>query len=116
MDHVSFGLKWKDFSKHLDCTFQTNLTEGYFSDVTLVCDDQTKIPAHKMILSACSPVLKTLLRTSPDSHTSIHLCGVNQQELLTVLTFMYYGEVNIDQMYIEKCMELARVFEMKELI
>ena len=32
-----------------------------YADVTLVSDDQKQFKAHKIVLSACSPVLKTML-------------------------------------------------------
>ena len=85
-------------------------------DVTLVSDEQIAFQAHKVVLSACSPVLKTLLLNNPHAHPSIYLRGVKQQELNSILQFMYLGEANIDQDSINKFMENARDLEVKYLV
>ena len=86
MAEETFCLKWKTFPAHLAYSFKDIVTEGHFTDVTLVTDDQIQIPAHKIVLSACSPVLKSLLLNNPDSHPLVYLWGVKQQEY--ILQFM----------------------------
>ena len=54
-------IKWESFPNHLVGSFRDLLEEQHFADVTLVSDDQIQTKAHKVVLSACSPVLKTLL-------------------------------------------------------
>ena len=68
MNQETFCLKWKTYQAHLVCTFQDLLTDGQFTDVILVSDDQIQMPAHKIVLSACSPVLKNLLLNNPHSN------------------------------------------------
>ena len=52
MKHETFCLTWKTFTENLATTLQDFVTEGLFTDVTLVSDDQIQIPAHKIVLSA----------------------------------------------------------------
>ena len=115
MDQETFCLKWKTFPTHLACTFRDLATEGHFADVTLVSDDQIQIPAHKIVLSACSPVLKNLLLNNPHSHPLLYLRGVKQQELQSILQFMYLGEATIYQDRINEFMNIAKDLEVKEL-
>ena len=42
--------------------------EGKYSDVTLVSDDQTQFKAHKIVLSASSPVIKKFLMNFPSNN------------------------------------------------
>ena len=90
-----YDLKWKTFQNHLVGVFKDLGEEGHFSDVTLVSDDQIQTPAHKVVLSACSPVLKTLLVNNPHSHPLLYLRGIKQTELQAILKFMYLGLSNI---------------------
>ena len=115
MDQETYCLKWKTFSAHLATTFQDLATEGHFTDVTLVSDDQIQMPAHKIVLSACSPVLKSLLLNNPHSHPLLYLRGIKQQQLQYILQFMYFGEATIHQNRINEFMDVALDLEVKEL-
>ena len=48
-DQEQFCLNWKTFPDHVASTFRDLITEGHFTDVTLVSDDQIPIPAHKIV-------------------------------------------------------------------
>ena len=115
MNREDVLLFWKMFQPN----FSSILTEFYidstFTDVSLVCDDQDPIRAHKAVLSACSPILKNLLLENPDSHTLL-LTGVRGQELQTVLQFMYIGDTNIDRGIINKVLSLAKELGIKQFV
>ena len=85
MEQETFCLSAKSFQSLLQTTLKELLTENIFADVTLVSDDHIQIPAHKLVLSACSPILKNLLLNNPQSHSLIYLQGVKQQELRSIL-------------------------------
>ena len=110
-----YDLKWKTFNDHLVEVFRNLGEEGHFADVTLVSDDQIQTKAHKVVLSACSPVLKTLLVNNPHSHPLLYLRGVNQSELKSILKFMYYGETQIFEARINEFVNLAKDLEIKEI-
>ena len=90
-----YDLKWKTYSDHLVGVFKELGEEGHFADVTLVSDDQIQTKAHKVVLSACSPVLKTLMVNNPHSHPLLYLRGIKHFVLLALLKFMYNGEIEI---------------------
>ena len=91
MSQETFCLKWKTYDAHLTTAFRDLINENKFSDVTLVCDDQTQLPAHKIVLSACSPILGNILLNNPHPHPLLYLRGVRKQEMQSILQFMYLG-------------------------
>ena len=55
------NLGWENFSEHQLLFLKYLYQEGQYADVTLVSDDQTQFKAHKIVLSACSPVFKKIV-------------------------------------------------------
>jgi len=92
-----FCLKWNDFESNISFSFKELREEKDFFDVTLACEDDNQVMAHKVILSACSPFFRTILRRNSHQHPLIYLKGVKYRELLAVLNFMYQGEVSVAQ-------------------
>merc|ERR1712210_381623 len=88
--------RWNDFESNISVAFRELREEKDFFDVTLACDD-SQVQAHKVILSACSPFFRNILRRNPHQHPLLYLKGVKYKELLSVLNFMYQGEVNVAQ-------------------
>jgi len=56
-----FSLRWNNYQSHLVTAFESLLDEKDFIDVTLGVEGR-KLPAHKMLLSACSPYFRELLK------------------------------------------------------
>merc|ERR1719427_1437432 len=110
-----YDLKWKTFDDNLVEVFKNLGEEGHFADVTLVSDDQVQTPAHKVVLSACSPVLKTLLVNNPHSHPLLYLRGIKQTELQAIIKFMYFGETQIFENRITEFVSVAKDLEVKEI-
>ena len=95
-DEILF-LKWDKHDENVKQSFTEFQEKGYFSDVTLACEDK-EVKAHKLILSSCSPFFKRLLvkeHVASNVHPLIFLRGVEAEQLEAVLAFMYQGEVNI---------------------
>ena len=63
-----YTLNWSTFTDHLQLMFKDLYEEEKHSDVTLVCDDQTQFKAHKIVLSASSPVIKKFLMNFPSNN------------------------------------------------
>ena len=59
-----YNLKWHTITDHLQLMFKDLYKEGKHSDVTLVSDDQSLFKAHKIVLSACSPVFKKIIENN----------------------------------------------------
>ena len=55
-----YCLKWNDYNKNITTSY-SELRESFdFSDVTLMCDEDQQIEAHRIILSASSLEEQTL--------------------------------------------------------
>jgi hypothetical protein len=61
-DH-KYNLRWHDYHNSVLSTFRSLKEEEDFIDVTLSCEDQ-QYTAHKVVLSACSPYFRKLLKVS----------------------------------------------------
>ena len=68
-------LKWNDFQSLVQVSFGDLRTDTDFTDVTLACEDQS-IKAHKVVLSACSPFFKKLLKTHSHPQPLIYMKGM----------------------------------------
>ena len=111
MDDYSFT--WKTFSKHLNQTFQDLLDDKSLANVTLVCDDQRQIRAHKFVLSACSPVFRSVLTNSGESSPLVILRGINHEDMEAILRFMYQGETSVKKERMQDFMKAAEELEVK---
>ncbi|XP_064106483.1 longitudinals lacking protein, isoforms H/M/V-like isoform X13 [Macrobrachium nipponense] len=91
-----YSLRWNDYTVKIVTAFQSLRDEEDFVDVTVACDGHS-YSAHKMVLSACSPYFRALLRANPCQHPIVILKDVGHVELERLLEFMYNGEVSIAQ-------------------
>merc|ERR1712043_86438 len=89
--------------------------EGQYSDVTLVSDDQTQFEAHKIVLSACSPVFKKIIDNNPSQHPLIYLRGIQSYELESILQFMYLGEGRCNYERMGEFIKVAKELEVKDI-
>merc|ERR1712202_31950 len=97
MSSEMFNLTWNDFEHCASNSFKDLLSQSDFVDVTLVSEDEQEMKAHKVVLSACSPVLKNILVRNPHQHPLIYLTGVKSQELKSLINFMYLGQAEVGQ-------------------
>ena len=109
-----FCLKWNDFESNVSHAFQ-DLREGKdFLDVTLACEDN-QIEAHKVILSACSKFFHSILKKNPHQHPLVYLKGIRFEDLQSILSFMYMGEVNVAQENLNSFLIVAEELQIKGL-
>ena len=110
-----YTLNWHTFSEHLNLMFKDLYKEGRYSDVTLVSDDQTQFKAHKIVLSACSPVFKKIIDSNPSQHPLIYLRGIQGYEMESILQFMYLGEGKFYQERMGEFIKVAKDLEVKDI-
>merc|ERR1712106_1005656 len=109
-----FCLRWSDFEANISGAFRELREDKDFFDITLVCDEG-QIQAHKVILSACSPFFRTVLKRNKHQHPLVYLKGVRYTDLLSVLNFMYHGEVNVAQEELNSFLAVAEDLKVKGL-
>lgn len=110
-----FCLRWNDFESNVSSAFRDIREEKDFFDVTLACDDDSQIQAHKVIIAACSPFFRNILRKNSHQHPLLYLKGVKYKELISVLNFMYQGEVNVAQDDLNSFLAVAEDLRVKGL-
>ena len=109
-----FSLKWNDFESNISSAFTELREDKDLFDVTLVCDSN-QIEAHKVVISACSPFFRRILKRNQHSHPLLYLKGVPFSDLESVLNFMYQGEVSVGQDHLNSFLATAEELEVKGL-
>ena len=117
-----FRLKWDNFQSCTSSSFRKFRENGELFDVTLCCDNETgtlqpvTLPAHKLILAACSPFFQRILSSVENQKRPfLFLKGVGLDELENLLDFMYNGEVTVSSNSIDKFLTAAKLLEVKGL-
>lgn len=60
-----------------------------FSDIIIICSDDVKIRAHRFILSAFSPVIKTMLNIDDSTTHIFDIKDISSAVMIEILRFMY---------------------------
>jgi hypothetical protein len=115
MEQAKYTITWETFLPNIGNTINELFIHQIFTDVTLVSDDEKQIQAHKFVLSACSPTLKSLLLNNPHPHPMLYLRGVKEDDLKSLLQFMYQGEVSIFQDRVDKFFHSAKDLRIEQL-
>lgn len=102
------------FQSNISVAFRELRDDADFFDITLACEDK-QVQAHKVILSACSPWFRGVLKKNPHQHPLLYLKGVRHSDLISVLNFMYHGEVNVSQDELNSFLAVAEELSVKGL-
>lgn len=117
-----FCLKWNDHHSIFFASVERLCQLDTLTDVTLSCGAQD-FTAHKLVLSVCSGYFARLFsaqRThagvSPDLRTAIvYLKDVNPRHMELLLSYMYRGEINVQESELVGLLETARSLQIKGL-
>ncbi|XP_070506265.1 protein abrupt isoform X5 [Chironomus tepperi] len=109
-----YALKWNDFQSSILSSFRHLRDEEDFVDVTLACD-QRSFTAHKVVLSACSPYFRKLLKANPCEHPIVILRDIRSEDVENLLRFMYNGEVHIGQEQLSDFLKTAHLLQIRGL-
>ena len=115
MSSDKFSLKWEEFCNNAASSFLTLHEDTDFTDVTLASSDGQTLRAHKVVLSSCSPVLKSMLVKNSHPSPLLYLRGVSLSQLETILTFCYLGQAEVLHSDLEELLEVARDLGIKGL-
>ena len=111
-----FSLKWNDFQANVTKSFSNLRRERNLFDVNLVSDSEEHIPAHRLVLSACSDFFKNIF-TKVDNHNPlIYLAGVSSGDIQRILDYMYHGEVQVYQEDLNHFLEVAEKLKIDGVI
>lgn len=65
VDTQHFCLRWNNYQSSITSAFENLRDDEDFVDVTLACDGKS-LKAHRVVLSACSPYFRELLKVRVD--------------------------------------------------
>ena len=109
------SLSWNKFSETAERAFRDLGSSGDFSDVTLAGADGKLVEAHKVILSTCSPVRKTVLIKISNSHPCLYMKGMSFEDINLLLKFVYTGEVTLEKENLDSFLENANELQIAGL-
>jgi len=115
MECESYNLNWEEFDAYTSLTFKQLLSKPDFTDVTLACEGEETIEAHKVILSACSPFFDRILKKNSHTHPLIFLTDVTHSDLKSIINFMYLGQTNVVQEDLQRFLKVATKFQVRGL-
>ena len=110
-----FCLRWNDFQQNIVSAFHGLRQDVEYSDVTLACEDDQQIEAHRIILTASSPFFSKVLQRNKHSHPIIYMRGLKAKDLVAMVDFIYLGEANIYQEDLDGFLALAEELQLKGL-
>ncbi|CAK1553677.1 unnamed protein product [Leptosia nina] len=109
-----FCLRWNNFQTNIVSALDSLKCSEDLVDVTLTCEGRN-IKAHKVILSACSPYFRNVFKENPCQHPVIILKDVLADDILSLLSYMYQGEVFIEESKLSSFLHTAALLQIKGL-
>ena len=100
-------LAWEDFQGKISESFNNLRTDQDFCDVTLVCEENQQIKAHKVVLASSSSLLKNMLKTVTHSHPLLYFWDVKERDLHKIVEFIYTGQVAIYQSDLDEFLKIS---------
>jgi len=110
-----FHLTWDNFPHAPRRVLKRLFRNEEFCDMTIVCEADKQIKAHKIILSSSSRFFERILRRNPHPNPLIYLIGLRVRDLEALLEFIYYGEVYVPLDHLETFMHAAKRLEIDGL-
>ena len=114
MSGETLDVKWDTYSSHWLEAFKDLKDTNFLSDVSILCEDNTRFEAHKLVLSTCSSVLKNIIELLPAvSCAVLYFHGINGNTMNSLLEFMYQGRTICSQQDLKDFIEVANKFSLK---
>jgi len=103
------------FQTSLLSTLPILLDQSHLTDVTISAEGR-QLRAHRVVLSACSSFFMDIFRAlEASNHPVIIIPGASFGAIVSLLTFMYSGEVNVYEEQIPMLLNLAETLGIKGL-
>ena len=113
---IKFCLIKSDHQVNCQPMLQQMLITGAFSDVTLVCDDQKQLKAHKSVLSACSPMLREILEINRNDSSFIFIRSTDFNVLKSVMQYIYLGKAVFPRESVVEFLNVAKILVIRDLL
>eukprot|EP00092_Neocalanus_flemingeri_P024536 GFUD01026610.1.p1 GENE.GFUD01026610.1~~GFUD01026610.1.p1 ORF type:complete len:456 (+),score=139.31 GFUD01026610.1:126-1493(+) len=110
-----FDLKWNNFTAHLAEVSSSWLQDTLLLDISIQCGPEL-VRAHKLVLSACSPWFREVfVNMQANPSPLVVLWETKMVDMKNILSFMYNGEVQVEQDSLLSFLKLAKYLQVKGL-
>ena len=103
-------IEWINYNSTITTTFQNLFADETLTDVTLACEGNNTIKAHKVVLSACSDFFREILLQHPNPHPLIYLQGISYEDLKLLKQFMYQGKASVENNNLDNFADISMSF------
>ena len=110
------SLRFGDFPQHAVNTVKSLFNDSNSCDVTLTCGSESRVSAHKFMLSKASPVFENILSECQVSAPFIYLRGFEYEDVSAIIRYIYLGEVNIAVENMDRFLATAKELKIEGLI
>ena len=112
----SFCLNKRNFNETSSNIIRSLLADEDFTDVILACSDNTQVRAHRAVLSATSKFFNNILKMNKGPNLVLYLKGVKQQDLMSLMEFIYCGKTNVKKAGLSSFLEAAEELRIEGLV
>ena len=111
-------LDWHTYLNHLREMLDNMMKPHEFTDVTLNCDYSEEFKVHKIVLSACSPLFKSIINNPKKNmgtlkNPVLYLKGIKQQEMDSILESVYLDLAKYHEERMKEFLSMAKSFHTK---
>ncbi|XP_037078191.1 protein bric-a-brac 1-like isoform X3 [Pollicipes pollicipes] len=110
----NFCLQWNSYQTSVTSLFNDLRRDGELVDVTL-CAQGQQIKVHRMMLSACSPYFRDVLKGNLGTHPVFFMRDISFKDLANIVEFMYRGKVNVAQSELGSFLKTAETLQVRGL-
>ena len=108
-------LSWNLFEENIKESLRDLREEQDYFDVTLACEGDFQVDAHKIILSMGSLFFRDIFKKSKDKNTFVFLRGLKQRQLENLMNFLYYGESRMEREDLNDFFKISKELRIKGL-
>ena len=95
MEEDGAVLEWALYDSNSKTAFQKLCHDTDFTDVTLACEGNGRIEAHRAVLGVSSDFFLDILKEASTPHSMIYLDGVTLEDLQLIKSFVYLGKATV---------------------
>ena len=106
-------IEWKHYENTVQSSFQNLYNDETFTDVTLVCEGDKSVQAHKVVLQEVSDFFSEILKLNSNPKPLIYLQGISYIDLISFKEFIYLGRANVHKERSDTFMKVAMSLMLK---
>ena len=91
-----------------------NSETEFLTDMTLACEGGSSLHLHKLVMASASLYFQQLFKDFNEAkHPIIILSGITSEALKLLVTFIYTGNSNVPENYLNEVISAGQYFQIK---